>query len=193
MPGHIAQLCRVTGGVIALALGFVLPQNADAVVAPIHTLPFFDSYSIGYGFGEYTGHEGTDHFIGTYSSGGERVVAASGGTAIDCYQSGIGAGNFVVMDHGNGQRTRYLHLNEDIINDGDIVARVTVRYSVHFTSPSTPHSRKLVTLSSEPAVELVDVGRLGELDAAKAAGSCGKFSLPGSLWYEHERLASPLE
>ncbi len=64
-------------------------KQAEAVIERIYTLPFFDTYTIGYGFGGYPGHEGTDYFIGAYSSGGERVVAALGGTVKVCYQAGI--------------------------------------------------------------------------------------------------------
>jgi hypothetical protein len=120
--GRTSAIAFCLAAVIA-ALGLVTLEEAAATPAQIHTLPMFGSYSIGYGFGEYLGHEGTDYFVGAYSSGGEVVVAASRGTAIDCYQSGIGAGNFVVMDHENGQRTRYLHLSSDIIDDGDTIAR----------------------------------------------------------------------
>lgn len=121
-----AKAANVLVAVTVVAIALIARWPAAAVIEQIYTLPFFDTYSIGYGFGGYPGHEGTDYFIGVYSSGGERVVAALGGTAKRCQQSGIGAGNYVAIDHGNGHITRYLHLSSYAVADGVTVERGTL-------------------------------------------------------------------
>jgi hypothetical protein len=54
--------------------------------------------------------------------GGEYVVAAAAGTSMTCDFSST-AGYYVVIDHGNGHRTRYLHLQGYAIAYGPSVSR----------------------------------------------------------------------
>jgi hypothetical protein len=71
----------------------------------------------------YGWHEGTDYELGTPGAGGEVVAAAAGGTAKPCPLH-PSAGNYIVIDHGNGHRTRYLHLNgAPLPTDGQAIAR----------------------------------------------------------------------
>jgi hypothetical protein len=55
--------------------------------------------------------------------GGERVASAASGTAKPCSYDAT-AGNYIVLDHGNGHRTRYLHLRDaPLPADGASVGR----------------------------------------------------------------------
>jgi len=99
-------------------------RDAGAAIERIYTLPFWDSYTLGYGFGGYPGHEGTDYFIGAYATGGERVAAAASGTAKPCDDPVFpGAGTYVAINHGNGHQTRYLHLSGRTVSNGQVVGR----------------------------------------------------------------------
>lgn len=114
-------------------------ESADAVIEQIYTLPFYDSYNLSCGFGCYSGHQGTDYELGVAGQGGERVAAGARGTAkSDCGLSAT-AGYYLVMDHGNGHRTRYLHLNAaPLPANGSQVARgVIVGYegNTGYTDP----------------------------------------------------------
>ena len=78
-------------------------------------------------YGCYPDHEGTDFQIGVLGTGGERVAAASGGIAKSNCGLSPTAGYYLVMDHGNGHRTRYLHLNAaPLPANGSQVARGVV-------------------------------------------------------------------
>ena len=85
---------------------------AKAAGPPIYTLPFFGTNYISWCFECYPGHEGTDYVIGA-SGSGDNVVAALAGNAYTFDDQNIpGAGKHISMDHGNGNRTRYLHLQD---------------------------------------------------------------------------------
>jgi hypothetical protein len=99
------------------------PKEADGVIEQVYTLPFWDSYTLTCGFGCYSGHQGVDYDLGVSGVVGEHVAAAASGTAKPCPLD-PDAGNYLVIDHGNGHRTRYLHLNtQPIPSDGTQVAR----------------------------------------------------------------------
>jgi murein DD-endopeptidase MepM/ murein hydrolase activator NlpD len=118
--------------VLIVSLGAGATNHAHAVIEQIYTLPFWDSALITCPFGWYSQcpgdgpgfHYGTDYQIGTISSGGEAVVAAASGTVKHC--QGGGGGNYIVMDHGNGHRTRYLHLQDYAVPNGQYVTRGTL-------------------------------------------------------------------
>lgn len=82
--------------------------SAEAVIAPIYVLPFEGTPSISCGYGCYTGHQGVDYELGTPGVGHHPVLAARRGTAKPCNFS-TSAGWYIVLDHGSGHRTRYLH------------------------------------------------------------------------------------
>ena len=107
----LARRCFIVLGAASVLSLLPAADSADAVIEQIYTLPFWDSYNLSCGFGCYSGHQGTDYELGVAGQGGERVASAAGGIAKnDCGFSST-AGNYLVMDHGNGHRTRYLHLN----------------------------------------------------------------------------------
>ena len=140
--------------IIALALALALagfrlepPSGAHAVIQRIYTLPFHDDYERICDYGCYSGHEGTDYQVGA-SGPGERVAAAASGTAW-LYQQfppncavPYCAGYYISMDHGNGHRTRYLHLQSYTVAGGRYVTRGgligyegntgTIVYHLHF-------------------------------------------------------------
>jgi hypothetical protein len=110
----------------ALALAVVLtflqtrPDSTAAIQETGYTLPFFTNWQITCNFGvPYSScdvdlpgtHQGIDYDLGVNDSGGEAVAAAAGGIAKGC-PSDIHAGWTVLIDHGNQNRTRYLHLRD---------------------------------------------------------------------------------
>lgn len=127
-------------GALLATAGAPVGDPAEAVVARIYTLPFYDTYRIPPQgcFECYPGHKGTDYELGTYGAGGEPVAAATSGTAKPCPPSET-AGNYIVLDHGNGHRTRYLHLSAPALPaDGEQVGRgSTIGYegSTGYTYP----------------------------------------------------------
>ncbi len=123
--GHLRSLAFLVA-LVALFASTGGVRHTEAVIERIYTLPFWDSYTLGYRFGEYPGHQGTDYFIGAYGTGGEPVVAASGGTAYRFEQLGTGAGKYVAIDHPNGHKTRYLHLSSWAVSNGEVVGRGTL-------------------------------------------------------------------
>lgn len=70
---------------------------------------------------------------------GTPIMAAKGGTVIDSYYGSIG-GNTIVIDHGDGYKTTYMHLSQRYFNTGDIVGQGTVLGVSGNTGRSTgPH------------------------------------------------------
>lgn len=59
-------------------------------------------------------HDGMD----LLASPGDSVVASSAGTVAEIIRSSKGLGNVVVIDHGNGYRTRYAHLTDIRVSRG---------------------------------------------------------------------------
>lgn len=57
------------------------------------------------------------------SSCGTPTQAADGGTVVEAGWSTVGYGNTVVIDHGNGMRTRYAHFAALAVIKGDIVTK----------------------------------------------------------------------
>ena len=120
MPGIARWVILI--GALLLTLGLPVSNQAEAVIERIYTLPFYDSFQISRGFIQGS-HYGIDYVVGTSGVGGEEIVAAAGGTAKPCDFS-VTAGNYIVLDHGNGHRTRYLHLIDDPLpSGGDYVGR----------------------------------------------------------------------
>jgi hypothetical protein len=132
-------LIAIIGALIFVAISTPTTSRADA--EPIYTLPFFDDYEqpIECGFGCYQGHEGTDFVIGD-APGGEAIASAASGTAKPCPED-PNAGHYIVVDHGSGHRTRYLHLQSPALPyDGQYVLRGEVIGVEGSTGDSTgPH------------------------------------------------------
>jgi len=80
-------------------------------------------------------HEGVD----IRNEWGTKVKAPAPGTVIQSAYDG-GHGNFILVDHGNHFRTRYLHLQKSLVRPGDAVKRGEVIGLVGNTGRSTgPH------------------------------------------------------
>ena len=56
---------------------------------------------------------------------GTPVFAAAGGTVVEAYYSGSLALSYVAIDHGNGYLTKYLHLSEIWVSQGQVVSKGT--------------------------------------------------------------------
>ena len=57
------------------------------------------------------------------NSGGPDILAADSGTVITSGWSTVGYGNYVVIDHGNGDRTLYGHMQTLYVAVGQTVNR----------------------------------------------------------------------
>jgi len=113
-------------------------------------LPLRDNRRIGSPFGEIrkTGETEIRH-LGTDLSAdlGAPVVAINGGIVRKAYNDSI-YGNSVILDHGQGIFSLYLHLNEIKANEGDNVKKGTVIGTVGQTGYSTgPHLHLSIKVS----------------------------------------------
>lgn len=116
-------MAAVVVALCALALAQESAHQAEAVIEHTYTLPFEGQYVKSCEFGCYSGHEGTDYQLGDAAAGGHPVLAAARGTAKLCQQLPSGAGYYIVLDHGDGHHTRYLHLSTQVAADDQIVQR----------------------------------------------------------------------
>ncbi|MFR5354951.1 MAG: M23 family metallopeptidase [Clostridia bacterium] len=72
------------------------------------------------------------------SSGSAIVAAASGRVTTSAYSSS--AGNYVVISHGNGISTVYMHASARYVSEGDVVSKGQTIAAVGSTGFSTgPH------------------------------------------------------
>ncbi|MGN7308745.1 M23 family metallopeptidase, partial [Bacillus subtilis] len=79
---------------------------------------------------------------------GTPVVAANDGVVEVAQKNHAKAGNFVVIDHANGMKTRYLHMNKLHVRVGQIVKRGQVIGQVGNTGKSTgPHMHTEVIIN----------------------------------------------
>lgn len=86
-------------------------------------------------YGYYRMHYGID--IG--ASYGTKIYAADGGVVVTSTY-GSGYGNYVMIDHGNGNYTLYAHMSSRNVQEGDIVLQGDVIGFVGSTGVSTgPH------------------------------------------------------
>ncbi|HET9620984.1 MAG TPA: peptidoglycan DD-metalloendopeptidase family protein [Kofleriaceae bacterium] len=99
------------------------PQNPELAGAPALILPVAGRASSGYGLRadpikhEMINHPGFDLAAPT----GTQVHAAAGGTVVHAGPAGT-YGNLVTVRHDNGFETRYAHLSEVDVKQGDTVA-----------------------------------------------------------------------
>lgn len=107
---------------LAVALAFAIgalsglpPGVARAATGP-YTLPFFNP-SIGVSRGYTTSHRGID-----YAMSFKPVAAARQGVVVQLHEaqadsgscsSSAGNGNYVLLRHGDGQHTLYLHMKQN--------------------------------------------------------------------------------
>lgn len=91
------------GGSYGSATGFIWPTRGAYRV----------SSHYGYRSASISGwsyHGGIDIVLGSGSSAGIPVVASASGTVVTAYSGWYGYGHTVVIDHGNGIKTRYAHM-----------------------------------------------------------------------------------
>ena len=84
--------------------------------------PFKTNYPVTSPYGDFRGyfnHQGID-IIAPY---GTEIIACAGGTVVEAKYTYYGWGNYVVIDHGNGMKTRYAHCSSLNVSVGDKVAR----------------------------------------------------------------------
>lgn len=69
--------------------------------------------------GRKTSHKGIDFAIGV----GNPVYATGDGVVEKVRKSRVGYGNYVLVDHGFGYKTRYAHMNAISVEEGSVVKR----------------------------------------------------------------------
>ncbi|HEY6509759.1 MAG TPA: peptidoglycan DD-metalloendopeptidase family protein, partial [Vicinamibacterales bacterium] len=111
------QLLRQVGGRVDQATGAPAPQMAGppALVAAV-------SSGFGWRADPMTGATAFHRGIDVRAAYGDVVASAGGGRVVVAEPQG-GYGHTVVVDHGDGLRTRYAHLSAISVRVGDQVAR----------------------------------------------------------------------
>ena len=110
--------------------------------------PLKDSFTQTSGFGSRWGrqHKGIDLAV----SVGTTVYAADGGTVVEAQYSGS-YGNVVMIDHQNGQETRYAHNSKLLVKKGDKVYQGQPIAKSGNTGRSTgPHVHFEIRFNGEP-------------------------------------------
>lgn len=89
---------------------------------------------------------------------GTPVLAADGGTVYSVNYSGVGYGNQLVIDHGNGIRTRYAHCSKIYVKVGQKVPKGYTVAAVGSTGWSTgPHLHfEIMKISKSGAITFVN-------------------------------------
>ncbi len=110
-------MCALASTAIVVGLG--ISSSTSAVIQQIYTLPFSVQSNVTCEFHcyydpTYGWHEGVDYDVGNNAAAGDLILAATSGTAKNCGFD-VRAGYYLVIDHGNGHRTRYLHLNSQAL------------------------------------------------------------------------------
>lgn len=96
--------------------------------------------------GASTNHKGVDFA----AAQGTPIYAADGGTVVQAQYSG-NAGNFIIINHGNGYSTYYMHCYQMYVKAGDKVTRGQNIGSVGTTGNSTgPHLHFQVMKNGTP-------------------------------------------
>ncbi|MFA5870512.1 MAG: peptidoglycan DD-metalloendopeptidase family protein [Candidatus Paceibacterota bacterium] len=123
-PSYIAVFSEGSG-TIFLPYATVKENEVVAKNLP-NTNGFFSLPAIGWNWGEL--HK--ENAVDIANKCETNVVAAADGVAIkdDIFGSGPlgwngGYGSFVLLEHTNGTKTRYAHLNEIVVDIGDVVSR----------------------------------------------------------------------
>ncbi len=131
---RFAMLVAAAAIVGVFAFPTALPQSAQAFYEDIYTMPFYSSHDITCPWGPYGNcglsggnHNGTDYSLGRNTTDNEVVASAVGGTAwlFRDYDpvTGLGCGEYIVVDDPAGHKSRYCHLKDRIVGDGQQVAR----------------------------------------------------------------------
>ena len=104
--------------------------------------PVSGYYNISSGYGQRSSgwHKGIDideSYVGNIT--GKPAMASRGGTATVYWGYNGGAGNYVVINHGDGYVSRYLHLDSIAISNGNVVKGQTIGYVGNTGDSSGPH------------------------------------------------------
>jgi len=91
-------------------------------------------------------HEGLD----IRATKGEKIRATAAGKVLKAFKNG-GYGNYVEIDHGNGYRTVYAHLQNYLVKKGEPIEQGQVIGQVGTTGRSTgPHLHYEIRLNKKP-------------------------------------------
>ena len=105
---------------------FYTPEGYSLSLA-FHRKPFDGSYRISSSFnlrrkhpitGRISPHRGTDFAVIT----GTSLQSPADGRVVKSAYQANGAGNYVVIRHDNGYKTRYMHLSKRLVSEGDRVS-----------------------------------------------------------------------
>lgn len=117
-----------------------------------HPVPGYSRISSYFGYreqplaGASTNHKGIDFAAGT----GTPIYAAAGGTVTSAGYSG-NAGNMIVINHGNGMTTYYMHCHKLYVKSGQKVSKGQNIAAVGTTGNSTgPHLHFQVNVNGVP-------------------------------------------
>lgn len=110
------------------------------------------SHEIMCGWYCYPGHDGID-FTAWY---GAPIYASDGGTVTRSGYSGD-MGNYVVIDHGNGYHTRYMHMSSSTVSTGDTVSQGEVIGYVGQTGYATAPHLHFEVIYNGSAIHPLDV------------------------------------
>ena len=115
-----------------------LMQGADVFSWPLPEAYGTDAISSGYGYREGT-YSGMHNGVDIACPEGTPIYACANGTVIISELSDS-AGNWIVLDHGNGLYTEYMHMSERLMTVGDEVEKGETIGLVGSTGWSTgPH------------------------------------------------------
>lgn len=82
---------------------------------------------------------------------GTDVYAPAGGTVVGVFPNQVVRGNCIVIDHGLGVFTTYMHLNQILVNEGDVVESGQLIGIIGTTGRSTgPHLHFQVDIQGTP-------------------------------------------
>lgn len=105
---------------------FYTPEGYNLAPA-FNRKPFDGSYRISSSFnlrrkhpitGRISPHRGTDFAVNT----GTSIQSPGGGRVIKSAYQANGAGNYLVIRHDNGYKTRYMHLSKRLVSEGERVS-----------------------------------------------------------------------
>lgn len=85
----------------------------------------------------FTGKPATHTGIDVPAPKGTKILSAKSGVVLTSAYNKGGYGNYVVVDHGNGNTTLYAHMNSRAVNAGDVVKQGQVLGYVGTTGRST--------------------------------------------------------
>ena len=123
-PSHITVFSEGSGTIF---LPYATAKENEIIVKNLpNTNGFFSLPAVGWNWGEL--HK--ENAVDIANKCETNVIAAADGVVIkdDVFGNGSlgwngGYGNFVLLEHTNGTKTRYAHLNEIIVDIGDVVSR----------------------------------------------------------------------